>query len=366
MISAEPAVLRRAALPVLALVVPGLMIVAILAAAGSTLGYDYLAYDGAARRVLAGMPLYDLSYTAAGNFGLFYYPPTFILLAVPFAALLDAHTAALAWIGLLLVAFGVGVAVLPVRNSVRWTVLLLAGLSWPFLYALKLGQVGSLLFLAGAMTWRWADRPVLTGSAIAVGAAIKVQPILLLGWALATRRWNSLLIGLVVLGGCCLLATVVVGPGAWPDFATLVLRVSDPIDTPNNLTLGAIAFRAGLPRDAAASVQIVSIAAVAFVTVWTWLRSPAAVAIVVTTVASVLVSPIVWAHYAVLLLLAVALLLERRQWWAVALPIATWLPVDAVYPAVFAVGLLAPILTRSPTNNEQSMTPQPPVLFSRK
>ena len=63
----------------------------------------------------------------------------------------------------------------------------------------------------------------------------------------------------------------------------------------------------------------------------------------VTAVASQLVSPIIWAHYAVILLLPVALLLERRQWWAAALPIVTWLPIDAIYPVVFAIGLLAPL-----------------------
>lgn len=342
--SADPAALRRAALPVLALVTPAVTIAAIIWAAGSTLGYDYLAYDAAARRVLAGQPLYDLSYAAAGSFGLFYYPPTFIPLVLPFAALLDAHTATVAWVGMLIAAFGVGVAALPVRGSVRWAVLLLAGLSWPFLYALKLGQVGPLLFLAGALTWRWAERPAVAGTAIAAGAAIKVQPILMLGWALVTRRWRTLLLGLSVLGGLCGLATIVAGTGAWPDFVTLLLRVSDPVGTPDNLTVGAIAFRAGLPRDGAASLQVASIGLVAFVAVWAWVRSPAATAIVVTAVASQLVSPIVWAHYAVILLLPVAFLLERRQWWAAALPIVTWLPIEALYPITFAIGLIAPIV----------------------
>jgi len=74
----------------------------------------------------------------------------------------------------------------------------------------------------------------------------------------------------------------------------------------------------------------------------------------VTAVASVLVSPIVWPHYAVILLLPVALLLDRRQWWAVALPIVTWLPVDAVYPVVFAIGLLAPCASIPPATRQGS------------
>lgn len=346
--SADLAVLRRAALPVLALVIPAVTIVAILSAAGSTLGFDYLAYDTAARRVLAGQPLYDLSYAAAGSFGLFYYPPTFMPLVLPFAALLDAHAATLAWIAMLVIASCAGIALLPVRVSVRWAILLLAGLSWPFLYALKLGQVGPLLLLAGAVTWRWAERPAIAGTAIAAGAAIKVQPILLLGWAVASRRWHALLVSLGVLSGLCVLATIVGGTGAWSDFVTLLLRVSDPINTPGNLTPGAVAFRAGLPREVAAILQVASIGVVAVVIVWAWLRSPAVIAIVVTAVASQLVSPIIWAHYAVILLLPVALLLERRQWWAAALPVVMWLPIDALCPLAFAIGLIAPLATSAP------------------
>lgn len=64
----------RATLPVLAIVVPIAAIGAILVAAGNTLGYDYLMYDGAARRLMAGGPLYDLSFAAPGPNGLFDYP----------------------------------------------------------------------------------------------------------------------------------------------------------------------------------------------------------------------------------------------------------------------------------------------------
>ena len=47
----------------------------------------------------------------------------------------------------------------------KWWVVLLAGLSWPFLYAIKLGQVGPLLFLLLAVGWRWMDRGPVLGRA---------------------------------------------------------------------------------------------------------------------------------------------------------------------------------------------------------
>ena len=67
------------------------------------------------------------------------------------------------WTALLIAAVRVGVAVLPGRRTVRWWIVLLAGLSWPFAYAIKLGQVGPILFLLFAIGWRWLDDPVRLG-----------------------------------------------------------------------------------------------------------------------------------------------------------------------------------------------------------
>ena len=56
---------------------------------------------------------------------------------------------------------------MPVSVTVRWATILLAGLSWPFAYALKLGQVGPLLFLLFAIGWRWLDAPLAVGASAA-------------------------------------------------------------------------------------------------------------------------------------------------------------------------------------------------------
>lgn len=110
------AVAVAAALLVLAVIVASLALV--LAAAGYTFAFDYLAYDAAARRLLAGEPVFDLSFDATGTFGLFYYPPTFLFLVLPFA-LLPVLPAAWAWIVASILVTAVAVAVLPVRRDVR-------------------------------------------------------------------------------------------------------------------------------------------------------------------------------------------------------------------------------------------------------
>ena len=309
-------------LPLSAVAVFGLGVAVTISVAGSTLGYDFLAYHAAAARTLHGLPAYDTSFEAAGGFGLFYYPPTFIPLILPFG-LLAAGAATWAWIGLLLVAFAAGVAALPVSRAVRWVIVLLAGVSWPFLYAIKLGQVGPLLFLLFAAGWRWMDRGPVVGASVALGAAIKIQPGLVLAWALLTRRWTAVAAGAVTLVVLGLLATLVAGVGAWTDFLALITRVSDPITTPHNFTPGAVAYQLGVSRDAAVVVQWISTAAAALALVGAALRLGAVPSYLVAVIASQLVSPIVWDHYALLLLLPVAWLLDQGRPWAVVFVLAT-------------------------------------------
>ena len=85
---------------------------------------------------------------------------------------------------------------MPVARSVQWAIVLLAGLSWPFVYAIS-GQVGPLLFFTFAAGWRWMG-PGPSGRAIsaALGTAIKLQPVLLLAWAVLTGRRLAAVLGL--------------------------------------------------------------------------------------------------------------------------------------------------------------------------
>ena len=137
-------------LPPVAIAALVLGLVAVLAVAGETWGYDFQAYLGAAQRILDGEPLYDPSVDVAGGFAIFLYPPPFALAFVPFALLPEPMSLWL-WTALLVAAFLAGTAVLPVSSTTRWMTVLLGGLMWPLLYSIKLGQVGPLLYLAFAV-----------------------------------------------------------------------------------------------------------------------------------------------------------------------------------------------------------------------
>lgn len=320
------------------------------AAAGQgTLGFDFLAYHQAANRALAGERLYDPSVQQTGGFGLFYYPPPFVLAIMPFAPL-DPAVATWLWAGLSVAMILGGIAVLPVPGTIRWLTVLLAGLSWPLAYALKLGQVGPLLFLLFALGWRRLEDPVAVGGTAALGALVKIQPGILLAWAALTGRWRAVAIGTAVLLVASGIATLVAGGwSAWLDYLAVLRNVSDPVATPHNFTPGAIAYQLGAPTGLAATVQLLSSAAAAALVVVAARRASGVASYLVAVIASQLLSPVLWDHYAMLLLLPVAWLLARGWWWAVLIPLATSFPLvgltpPAVYPVAFWIGLLAVLL----------------------
>ena len=231
-----------------------------------------------------------------------------------------------------------------VTRTVRWWIVLLAGLSWPFAYAIKLGQVGPILFLLFAIGWRWLDDPIRLGASAALGTAVKLQPGILFVWALLTRRWSAIAAGAVVVGVIALVGTLLAGAGAWSDFFILVRQVGDPITTVHNFTPGAIAYQLGVPAGAASVIQLAStVVVLSAIVVATRMARPEA-SYLVAVIASQLLSPVLWDHYALLLLLPVAYLCAAGRWWALAIPLITATPLIAItppiaYPLSFAVAL---------------------------
>jgi len=338
--------LARAALPVLAILVFAGAIALILASAGDTWGYDFHAYANAAQRLLDGQPLYDPSVDVAGPFAIYLYPPPFAVAFIPFAILGD-QAGLYAWTALLIGSTVAAIALLPLSTPLRWLMLLLAGLDWPVLYSIKLGQVGPILLLLFVLGWRWLDRPIGLGTTIGIGTLIKVQPALIGVWAVLTRRPMAAAVGAGIVIVAVVVTLPLVGVSAWSDYVTLLRTISEPVTTPHNFTVGAFLYQAGVSPATANLVQwVVVVATLVVVLVATvWLEAEGSY--VVAVVATQLVSPLLWDHYAVVLLLPTAWLLARRQWWGVAIPLATSLPLllivpPAVYPAVFIVSLLAP------------------------
>jgi hypothetical protein len=227
----------------------------------------------------------------------------------------------------------------------RWTILLLGAIGWPLIYGVRIGQVAPILYLVFANAWRNLDRPVALGASVAAGVLVKVQPGLLAVWLVTQRDWRALLAalvtGLVVVG-----VAFVVGLGDWFGLLTLLRALTDAVSVTQNLAIGATLHGFGLDTPVAGAIQTVNTLAILVVVVVAGLRLPRTPGFLIAVIATQLISPIVWSHYALILLLPVAWLLERRQWWAALIPaIQIWVLVPFVgqwtYTVVFYATLIA-------------------------
>ncbi len=120
------------------------------------------------------------------------------------------------------------------------------------------------------------------------------------------------------------------------------------------MTPGAVAYGLGLSRELSMVIQYASMGLAILAVVFAAFRLASVPSYLVAVVASQLLSPILWDHYALLLLLPVAWMLDRGRWWAIAIPLATsvvlvgWIPAW-VYPLAFwatLVGVIGVGLTR--------------------
>jgi alpha-1,2-mannosyltransferase len=325
----------------------GLVVVAYIAfglkTAANSLGCDFSAYYKAATQWFAGQPIYDLSVSSTGICGTYQYPPPFVLLAAPFS-LFGFNAGNWLWIGFLLGCWAIGTAILPVRPTTRVLILLLGAIGWPLIYGVRIGQVAPILYLLFAIAWRSLERPVWLGATVAVGAMLKLQPGLLALWLLARRDWRALAVAAVV-GAAIAAVAVLVGLSDWFGFLTLLRSLTNAVDIPVNMAIGATLRSLGMSLELARTIQTLNTVVIALVVIGAGIRLPRTAGFLVAVIATQLISPIVWAHYALLLLLPVAWLLDRRQWWAVLIPLVhVWVLLPVVPNWTYAVAFHAALI----------------------
>ena len=321
--------------------------------------YDFAAYEAAARRLAAGLPLYQprtqLGPFAPGPAGLYLYPPPLAVLLLAFVPLAPA-VAAGTWQALHVAALIASCAILPVPRAVRLAVFGVASLALPTLLDLNLGNVSVFVLLAGAAAWRWRERPLrgaVGGAATAVAIAMRPQLGILLPWW-AWRRCAASLAGSVAAVGLLVGASgAVAGVGAWQAYARLLTNLHGAGAASSDVGAASLALRAGfagpVPGGAFAAGALLALAGAALAT----RRDPES-GLVATMVASLLVVPLLWPHYLVLLVLPAALLAARGRPWGLALPLLAWLPGPAL-PFVALAGCWAPLLV--PVSAPTAATP---------
>ncbi|HEY1192153.1 MAG TPA: glycosyltransferase family 87 protein [Gemmata sp.] len=329
-----------------------------------------------AREVLSGRPAYgDLPGALRRHFGAEppadflpwnAHPPGSVLLVLPFAQL-SHHRAFFAWnlvtfplfvVAVWLVAAELG----PWRGGraagVAAGVAVLGVTCYPLHQQVVLGQFNALLAFLIAVAWvadrhdRWA----LAGLAVGAAVAVKLFPALLLVYLVAAQRWRAAGVALLTAGALTGAAVAVLGADAFVTYARdVVPAVSAKYATQwNNLSISAFWGRLFTPTPESRVVAVADapllgalLAGACRLAMWgatvvaaLGARSSEARdrAFALVVVAMVLVSPIAWPHYFVLLVVPIGLLLAglgrtRRRWPLLACLVVLWLP-DTFVPAL--------------------------------
>ena len=262
------------------------------------------------------------------------HPPLVGLLGVPFA-LLEYRAATVVWLGIELLCVGVSIALLarwwgrPL--GVRGTALILLGLlGWvPLVEGLWFGQLTTLLFLLLLLAWGALRREAdgLGGALLGLIFAIKLAAWPMLLFLALRRRWRAAAAAGVVIALTHGLAAAVLGIEVVRDY---YLEVGPQVaalyrghDTNYSLTtLGTRLFEGfgnnfrvaplyASPALARLATLLVSGAALS-AGMWAALRARSFdTAFGLLVGLGVLLSPIAWTHYLLVILLPAAILLRR-------------------------------------------------------
>ncbi len=275
-------------------------------AAARPFGYDLVAYLDAARRLVEGQPLYPLAaqetiYLGAGEY---LYPPTSAIGFVPLA-LLPLDVATLIWTAALVVlaAWIAYDLIRPMPRDVRPWALAAYALYLPLIAEITLGNLDLVTLALCLVAWRWRERPVAGGTALALAVGSKLLPVALPFFFVTARAWRTLAVfALVAIGS--ILATLPWLADAWPTYVRLLLQINGapPAEATTLVPAVVPAARLILPL---ASVLVVLVAGHLARRVW---RAPFPYAVALAALP--LAAPGIWYPYLVFALPLLATLLR--------------------------------------------------------
>lgn len=204
------------------------MVLAALAALGVFIakqpyGYDLWAYVLAGRHLLDGEALYPPEpHVPFGPFGEYHYAP---IVAVPFAPLaaLPFWLATSLWIGLNTgVAAAIGVHLIrPLPRDARPWAAAAFVVFLPTILEISLGNLNLLTLALCLLAWSRRGRPAVAGTILAVAIGLKLLPVILVLFYLASGR-GRLVAWALAVGAVGLLATAVVFARDFPVYLAMM------------------------------------------------------------------------------------------------------------------------------------------------
>ena len=302
---------------------------------------DFATFWHSGRDVLDGRSPYPVSlhplpaHPGPTTVAPFVYPPVTALLAAPLS-LLPLHAAAVVFLVVNTAAVALALRLLGVAD---WRCYGAALASAPVYAGSGLGAISALLLLGVAAAWRWRHRAAAAGVAVACVATAKLflWPVWL--WLVRTRRYRAAAVAAASSVAGVVAAWAAIGFAGLRDYPSLLSHLTRLVG-PESYSPYAL-FRALGAGDRPAQLAAYGLGAVALAAAARFLSDDRSL-LVAALALSLLVTPILWPHYLVLLFVPIALVRRRFSllWLA---PIALW--ADATSwsngSAVRIAGLLA-------------------------
>jgi hypothetical protein len=319
---------------------------------GPTEGVDFFQEWASAKNLMVGSPIYAdleesarvyLRYTLAPGEQMRIrrnaHPPTSVLAAIPFA-LLDYPNGMLAWNITSLAALVVSLWLIGRELGLRpkpWTILpaiTLAFLSNPLRQQISHGQLNLILLLILTMVWvaDRSNRPGWAGALLGLATAIKLFPGIFFLYFMLRRRWTVVTAGAAALAAATALTVAILGFETYRSYLRDVLpqvsvfrnwwlnaslagfwikwfdagAVSSLVDPALPDFLPPVARQPGLARLGLIVSTLVVLGAWARVVWRARTRQEEDLAFGLTLTTMLLVSPLTWDHYFLLILLPLA------------------------------------------------------------
>ncbi len=316
---------KPAAVLFLALLPIGLYVQTIVqAVAGERSGSDFLSFWEAGRNALHGhspYPLVDTLPAVADRFTFapFVYPAPAALGMVPFGILPFAVATTL----FLVLSCGGIVVALRLLGVDDWRCHGAVFASVPVVAGTALGAFSPLLLLGAAAAWRYRDHVWRVGPIVAALVVMKLflWPVWL--WLVFTRRYAAAALSALLGVTATIAAWALIGFAGLRDYPQLLSRLTELVGI-NSYSPYALLRTEGFGSSMAQRL-VLAIGVVLIVWAAVWLRAlrPDERAFVATLGIALLLTPILWPHYLVLIYVPIALLRKNfSKLWL--LPLLFW------------------------------------------
>jgi len=246
------------------------------------------------------------------------YPPQLVLALLPLTALPIDVVAILVALGMLALV-GLTLYLLGVREVACYA----AAVLWmPTASGVILSNLSIPLALALALVWRYRDSAWPSAAALGLSVSAKLLLWPMFVWMVATRRLRAAVLALILGVAVTLVAWAAIGFDGLVGYPDLLRRLSD-IQSANSYSIVGMASTLGLGETVGRAASLLASLALLAWCVALGRRGDEARSFTCAIAATLALSPIVWLHYFVAMLVPLAILRPRFSWiWL--LPILLW------------------------------------------